>query len=84
MDDKFVNVVEKIYNDIKSMNDGDVANYIPQLAKVNPDLFGISVCDVNGVKYSIGDTDIKFCLQSCCKPFLYCIARDFAWKRCNS
>lgn len=68
--------IKSVYEDIRNIEDGTVANYIPQLAKVNPDIFGISVYDVNGNSCNVGDTDIKFCLQSCCKPILYCIARD--------
>ena len=65
-----------IYIEINKMNGGSVANYIPQLAKVNPDLFAISVCTVNGELINIGDHDIDFCLQSCSKPLSYCIAHE--------
>ena len=34
-------LIQKIYDEIKDINTGDVADYIPQLAKVNPELFGI-------------------------------------------
>ena len=33
------NFIEKTYNQLKDNNQGNVADYIPQLAKVNPDLF---------------------------------------------
>ena len=67
--------ITHIYNDVIENKDGNVATYIPQLGKVNPELFGISVCTVNGERFDIGDTDIDFCLQSCSKPINYCIAQ---------
>jgi glutaminase len=68
--------VDEIYESLKDNTEGDVASYIPQLKKVNPDLFGISINTIIGESYDIGDTDIDFCLQSASKPILYCIARQ--------
>ncbi|XP_037584463.1 glutaminase kidney isoform, mitochondrial [Cebus imitator] len=51
-----------------------VADYIPQLAKFSPDLWGVSVCTVDGQRHSTGDTKVPFCLQSCVKPLKYAIA----------
>ncbi|KAG2468152.1 GLSK Glutaminase, partial [Polypterus senegalus] len=52
----------------------NVADYIPQLAKFSPDLWGVSLCTVDGQRHSVGDTRIPFCLQSCVKPLEYAIA----------
>lgn len=68
--------VTELYHLLKECHEGEVANYIPQLAKVNPDLFGISICTVAGERFDIGDCDTDFCLQSCSKPLTYCIARE--------
>lgn len=68
-------VSEEIYKELKDNQDGNVADYIPQLSKMNPELFSISICDIQGNQYNIGDSSLKFCLQSCCKPLNYCIAR---------
>jgi len=73
--------VRSIYNDLLHISMGKVATYIPELAKINPDLFGISVCDMKGNIYNIGDYDKSFCLQSCSKPLTYCIAYDQHGKR---
>ena len=74
IDDK---ILEDIFNEVKNMEDnGKVADYIPQLSKVNSDLFGVSICKVNGDIINFGDTNYKFCLQSCSKPLSYCIAHE--------
>jgi glutaminase len=72
--ENFISDIEDIYNIVKNNVNGDVADYIPQLAKVNPDLFGISICTVDGKVYNIGDVDEYFCIQSCCKPLSYGLA----------
>ena len=47
-----------------------------KLAKVNPDLFGIAVCNSRGGIYEVGDSDVDFSIQSCSKPISYCIAHQ--------
>ena len=74
--EKIKKIVTKIYNELKSVNGGKVADYIPELACVKPEMFGISVCHVNGEIFNIGDTNNFFCLQSSSKPLSYCIAYD--------
>lgn len=69
-------LLEDIYENLLPNNEGNVADYIPQLAKVKPDLFGISVCLMDGSTYSVGDTNIDFSIQSCSKPLNYCISRE--------
>ena len=70
-------IANDIYLNLLKNNEGNVANYIPQLEKINPDLFGISICTVNGDIINIGDTSEFFCLQSLSKPLSYCIARQY-------
>ena len=50
------------------------AQYIPQLAQVDPEQFSISVTTVDGQHFSIGDADTQFCIQSCSKPLSYLLA----------
>ena len=44
-----------IYQQTLSLESGKVADYIPQLAQVNPELYGISVCFPDGETFGIGD-----------------------------
>ena len=69
-------VITNLYNELKELKGGKVADYIPQLASVNSELFGISVCTVDGNIFNIGDCNVHFCLQSCSKPLSYCIVHD--------
>lgn len=68
--------ITEIFENLKNNNGGKVADYIPQLAEVDPKKFAISVCLVNGKTINVGDYDEHFCLQSCSKPLSYCIARE--------
>ncbi|CAK6952740.1 glutaminase 2b isoform X1 [Scomber scombrus] len=72
--DVFAQKINEIYHTVQKQNDGVVANYIPQLAKFSPGLWGVSLCTVDGQRHSVGDTKLPFCLQSCVKPLQYAIA----------
>jgi glutaminase len=72
--DEFCVEIASIFQKLKSNNSGDVATYIPQLAKINPDLFGISVFSIDGQTFNIGDTSENFCIQSCSKTLTYAVA----------
>jgi glutaminase len=72
--------LEAVLNDLhckyKSLQDGAVANYIPELAKVNPDLFSICVVTVDGEVYQVGDDKQLFTIQSISKVFAYGLALE--------
>ncbi|XP_071551699.1 glutaminase liver isoform, mitochondrial-like isoform X2 [Panulirus ornatus] len=70
----FTSYIEEFYWSCKSLTGGKVASYIPQLARFNPDYWGVSVCSVDGQRYDIGDTNVNFTIQSCSKPVTYGIA----------
>ena len=57
---------------------GALADYIPELARVEPDSFGISIATVSGDLYSVGDSDRPFTIQSVSKAFTYCLALELA------
>ncbi|XP_060737682.1 glutaminase kidney isoform, mitochondrial isoform X2 [Tachysurus vachellii] len=70
----FASNINQLYYNAQTEQGGQVANYIPQLAKFSPDLWGVSLCTVNGQRHSVGDTREPFCLQSCMKPLEYALA----------
>lgn len=70
----FTSHIDELFENAKKLSGGKVADYIPQLAKFSPDLWGVSICTVDGQRHSVGDTKVPFCLQSCVKPLKYAIA----------
>ena len=55
---------------------GVVASYIPQLARVNPDQFGIVVITEGGEEIAAGNADTPFSIQSISKVFSLTLALD--------
>ena len=53
-------VVQEAYDQVKTNTGGKNADYIPYLANVNKDLFGISVCLLNGQTIHVGDTCLLY------------------------
>lgn len=68
--------IKKIFEETRSNDAGNVATYIPQLAEVNPNYYGLSICTVDGQRFSIGDCDVDFTIQSCSKVFSYCVVLE--------
>ena len=73
--------LDQILADHVSSTDGALADYIPELARVDPDGFGLSLSLADGYIYESGDSAIEFTIQSVSKPFTYalaleCIGRD--------
>lgn len=72
----FQHDLEEIFKKVKVNKSGEVASYIPQLGRVNPQHFAVSVCTVDGQRFSLGDAQTDFCLQSVSKPISYCLALE--------
>lgn len=70
----FASNINQLYYNEQAEQGGQVANYIPQLAKFSPDLWGVALCTVDGQRHSVGDTRQPFCLQSCIMPLEYALA----------
>ena len=64
----------EIRDDCSVGDDGELADYIPELASVDPDRFAVAACMLDGVVYTAGDADAKFTIQSMSKPFIYALA----------
>ena len=71
---ELTDIITQIYNEVKYDNKGEVATYIPELADVDDELFGVTIVTVDGQVFQLGDTDNNFCVQSCSKPITYGIA----------
>lgn len=72
----FCEKLTNIYDKVKKEKGGKVADYIPQLERVNPELFGVSICTVDGQRFNLGDSEAYFCAQSSCKPINYCLSLE--------
>ncbi len=70
-----------IYADCVDDAGGKVADYIPELAVVEPDRFGIAVAAVDGRLWACGDADTEFTIQSVSKAFTYCIALELVGRQ---
>ncbi len=65
--------------------EGKVADYIPELAKVGPNQFGMAITTVDGQVFATGDAATPFSIQSVSKVFMLTLALGKAgesiWKR---
>jgi len=61
--------VDKAYAEYKALKEGKNADYIPALAKVDPNLFGIAVVTADGKVHSAGDIKTEVSIQSISKVF---------------
>ncbi len=68
--------LEELHREFSQIHDGEVATYIPELGKANPDWFGICVVTANGGIYEVGDSRQEFTIQSLSKPFVYGLALE--------
>jgi glutaminase len=69
-------LLESLHHRYRDLDEGTLASYIPQLAKANPDWFGISVVTVDGQQFSVGDVAQPFTIQSISKVFVYGMALE--------
>lgn len=60
------------------VDDGTLADYIPELTRVDPTGFGLTVSSSDGFLYESGDARRQFTIQSISKPFTYALALDLA------
>jgi glutaminase len=69
-------VLRDLYDRYAPVCDGKVADYIPELAKANPNWFGISIATPDGQVFEVGDCKQLFTIQSISKPFVYGLALE--------
>jgi glutaminase len=68
--------IHKIHNRLKNDKSGKNASYIPALAKVDPSLYAISICMIDGTIINVGNVTNKFAIESCSKVFTLALALD--------
>jgi len=68
--------LERCHAEIAGDSTGAVADYIPELAKADPNHFGISVATTDGYIYEIGDSVVPFTIQSISKAFVFALALE--------
>ncbi|HEY0146261.1 MAG TPA: glutaminase [Methylovirgula sp.] len=78
--------VKEIAEEMRQRPDrGEVATYIPELARADPNAFGLAVVDADGNVVYAGDADTPFSIQSVSKVFTLTIALgmvgDRLWNR---
>ncbi|MGK6314399.1 glutaminase [Neorhizobium sp. DT-125] len=68
-------IVDEIHDKLTPrLGEGKVADYIPQLAHIDPRKFGMAVIDVDGQVFKAGDADVPFSIQSISKVFTLTLA----------
>jgi len=77
----FQKILDEIFVEVNQMDlQGKQADYIPELANVNPDKFAISLHDLEAGNFGMGDTGEKFSLQSVAKVFAFTLAYSMKGK----
>jgi glutaminase len=68
--------LDRILAENTGVTEGALADYIPELARVDPTGFGLSLASADGYVYESGDADVEFTIQSASKPFTYALVLD--------
>jgi glutaminase len=82
----FTTILQEIQQESNTFaGSGSVTATIPELAKVNPNKFGIHLTTIEGEDFGIGDSDERFSIQSISKALTVALAFSFLdekiWKR---
>jgi glutaminase len=79
-------IIENIYQRVITLEDkGKLPDYIPELAQIDPDKFGVHISSHQGFEFGIGDYQELFSLQSVSKVLAlscaYGLAGESIWQR---
>lgn len=82
----FQPIIDQLYHQVKALEgQGELASYIPELARVDPDKFGVHLSTVEGWQYGIGDYQERFSIQSIAKvlslSLAYKLVGEPIWER---
>lgn len=83
---EFEDIINGAFEHVLNLEDqGDTAHYIPELARVNADKFGVHITTLEQEGYGIGDYRERFSIQSIAKvlslSLAYSIVGDSIWHR---
>ena len=81
-------LLERIHSELEPrFGEGRVATYITELAQASSERFGMSLMTPSGERFSVGDAEVKFSIQSVSKIFALALAMklvgDDLWTRCG-
>ncbi|SFZ85312.1 L-glutaminase [Devosia enhydra] len=68
--------LQTLHDRHKANRTGKLADYIPELTRIAPDLFGLAFVTMDGHIYEAGDTKARFTIQSISKPLIYGMALE--------
>jgi glutaminase len=68
--------LERLHERHQGLCEGELASYIPELAKADPNAFSICLTTTDGRIYEVGDSRQPFTIQSISKPLTYGLALD--------
>jgi glutaminase len=79
-------IFQEIYESLRHVEkSGQVATYIPELANINPDHFGVHLMTVDEQEYGLAEDKIRFSIQSIAKVFSFVLAysrvKSNIWER---
>jgi glutaminase len=72
----FLESIEKIYDKLKDGTGGKNADYIPELSKIDPNLYAISIYTIDGLQYNLGHYKKEIAIESCSKVFTLALALE--------
>jgi glutaminase len=75
-DDTIKSVLDSVYAKLKDTRGGKNADYIPALAEVNPNIFGIAIVTVDGQVITVGDIKSEVSMQSISKVFTLALVME--------
>ncbi len=82
----YQNIIEKAYRQTQPLKDpGKLADYIPELANVDPGQFGVHYTNLDGADFGMGDNQVRFSIQSIAKvlslTLAYKMVGEKIWER---
>jgi glutaminase len=66
-------ILAAIHASVAGVADGQNSTVYPALQEADPDLFGLSLCAVDGGRHDVGDVAARFVLMSVSKPFVFAL-----------